>query len=271
VRPDVASARSALDGASTIIVLGHIRPDGDAVGAVLGLTLSLRLAGKAAIPVLVDGIPSRFRFLPGASDVQKTLEGEYDLLVTVDCSDLERTGFPEELQSKKPDINIDHHPTNTQFAVTNLIDPQAAATTEIIYSLTEPLGLSIDDHVATNYLAGLVTDTLGFRTPNVTSTTLQIAAGLVDYGAPLADIYHRTLSQKSFAAARFWGEGLKKLSRDGKLIWTSLSLEEREQSSYPGKDDALSSGTAESALSSQGFFAFPFVFLSCAWIRSIIP
>lgn len=227
-----------LEGASTIAVLGHIRPDGDAIGALLGLSLSLQLADKKAIPVLADGLPTRFRFLPGASLVQSKIPDSFNVLIAVDCSDLERTGFEAELQAKKPDINIDHHPTNTNFASINLIDEQASATTEILFTLADPLGLSINQEVASNYLAGLVTDTLGFRTPNVTSTTLQIAARLVDYGAPLSDIYQRTLNHRSYASVRYWGEGLKKLTRAGEIIWTSLSLEDRDQSKYPGWDDA---------------------------------
>lgn len=238
MRPEVTAARTVLEGASTIVVLGHIRPDGDAIGAVLGLTLSLRLAGKDVIPILADGVPARFRFLPCTSDVQSELPGRYDLSITVDCSDLERTGFADEFQSKKPGINVDHHPTNTYFAEINLIDPQASATSEMLFTLSDQLGLDIDQQVAANYLSGLVTDTLGFRTTSVTSATLQIAARLVDYGAPLSDIYHRTLSHRSYASARYWGEGLKKLNRDGMIVWTTLSLEDRDQTQYPGWDDA---------------------------------
>jgi phosphoesterase RecJ-like protein len=238
VKPEITAARSAIEGARSIVVVGHIRADGDAIGSVLGLTLSLRLAGKQALSVLVDGVPSRFRFLPGASEVQTELPSAYDLSVVLDCSDLGRTGLEEKWGEDAPHINVDHHPTNTSFAGINLVDPQAAATSQMLCSYTGQLDLEIDQEVATNYLAGLVTDTLGFRTSNVTSETLQIAAKLVDYGAPLSDLYHRTLSRRSFASARYWGEGLKNLSHEGGIVWTSLSLENREQSQYSGWDDA---------------------------------
>jgi phosphoesterase RecJ-like protein len=238
VTTEVAAIRAAFESASSFVVVGHVRPDGDAVGAVLGLTHSLKLIGKKVLPVIADGVPARFRFLPGASDVQSRLAEDFDLAVALDCSDLGRTGFETEWQNGKPDINIDHHPTNTNFANLNLVDPQAAATSEMLCSHAEQLGLKIDQQVATNYLAGLVTDTLGFRTSNVTSATLHNAARLVDYGAPLAELYHRTLSKRTFASARYWGEGLKKLTRDGSIIWTALSLEARDQSDYPGWDDA---------------------------------
>jgi phosphoesterase RecJ-like protein len=198
----------------------------------------LRLAGKKAISVLTDGVPARFRFLPGASEVLTELPAEYDLSIVLDCSDLERTGLEGKWGENEPHINVDHHPTNNSFAGINLVDPQAAATSQILAAYAQELGLEIDQAVATNYLAGVVTDTLGFRTSSVTSVTLQIAARLVDYGAPLADLYHRTLNSKTFEAVRYWGEGLKNLSHEGGIVWATLSLENREQSQYSGWDDA---------------------------------
>lgn len=238
VRAELAAARLAVEEARSIVVVGHIRPDGDAIGSVLGLTLSLRLGGKQAVPVLVDGIPASFRFLPGASEVITELPAEYDLSLVVDCSDLGRTGLEEKWGENEPHINVDHHPTNSSFAGINLVEPKSAATSQMLCTYSEPLGLRIDQQVATNYLAGVVTDTLGFRTSSVTSETLQIAARLVDYGAPLSELYHRTLSNRSFEAARYWGQGLKDLNRLGGIVWASLSLEDREQSKYSGWDDA---------------------------------
>lgn len=238
VRTEIAAARSAIEGSESVVVVGHIRPDGDAIGSVLGLTLSLRLAGKQAVPILTDGVPARFRFLPGASEVQTELPAASTLSIAVDCSDLGRTGLEAQWGENGPHINIDHHPTNTSFAEINLVEPQSAATSQMLCAYSELLGLEIDTQVATNYLAGVVTDTLGFRTSNVTSATLQIAASLVDYGASLSDLYHRTLSIRSFESARYWGEGLKNLNREGGVVWTSLSLEDREQSQYSGWDDA---------------------------------
>lgn len=238
MKAEIGAARSAIEGSRSVVVVGHIRPDGDAIGSVLGLTLSLRLAGKQAIPVLSDGIPARFRFLPGAAEVMTELPENYDLALAVDCSDLVRTGLEETWGEGEPHINIDHHPTNTSFAGINLVDPASAATCQMLCQYSEPLGLTIDQQVATNYLAGVVTDTLGFRTSNVTSDTLQIAARLVDYGAPLSDLYHRTLSDRTFEAARYWGQGLKNLNRLGGIVWASLSLEDRKLSKYSGWDDA---------------------------------
>jgi phosphoesterase RecJ-like protein len=238
VRADIAKARKMLEQAESITIIGHQRPDGDAIGSLLALTSSLENSNKRIKPVLVDGIPGRFRFLPGSDRVEKTLPEESDLFVVVDCSDLERMGLSGDGLPRKPDINIDHHPTNTNFAVVNLVDPNAAATSEMIFNLAPQLGLPLDTDVATNLLAGIVTDTIGFRTSNVTSKVLEVAAQLIKLGAPLAMIYEQTLNLRSFVAARYWGSGLSNLEHENGLAWATLTLEDRKLVGYPGKDDA---------------------------------
>ena len=232
---EVLAARQLLDGATQIAVIAHERPDGDAVGSMLALCLSLRERGKRAHPVLVGGLPGRYAFLPGAEDVQRRIPEGETLLVTVDAADLDRIGFPE---VRQVDINFDHHPSNTRYAVVNLVDPEAPATTSLLYRLAPELGLPITPSVAANLLTGLITDTIGFRTPNVTPDTLRLAAALIEAGANLERAYRKGLVERSFLAIRYWGQGLSKLERQGELVWTSLSLADRKSVGYPGPDDA---------------------------------
>ena len=222
--------------AGRVAVIAHIRPDGDAVGSTLGLTLALREAGKQATPVLLDGVPAALRYIPGADLVVRELPADIDLLITVDCSDLQRTGGV--LGARVPDINIDHHITNTCFAQTNLVVGHAVATCAILAGSLETWGLHINRTVAEALLTGIVTDTIGFRTNNVTAEALRLAANLMDTGANLPEIYMRALVNKTYEAARFWGIGLEKLVREDGLVWTTLSLQDRQSAQYPGNDDA---------------------------------
>jgi phosphoesterase RecJ-like protein len=238
VNPDLVQVQDMLAEAMTIAIVSHERPDGDAIGSLLALTLSLEKAGKQVTPVLVDGVPGRFRFLPGAERVQRILPDEFKLLIFVDCAELERAGLPPEALSEKPHINIDHHPTNTLFGLINIVNPEAAAVAEMIYDLSVPLSLPLDEDVATNLLAALVTDTIGFRTPNVTPKVLHLAARLIELGAQLADVYEKSLNQRSFVAARYWGRGLSRLEKEDGIVWTSLTLDDRKSVGYPGGDDA---------------------------------
>jgi len=238
VRSEFQKAGELIRAAQEIALISHERPDGDAVGSLLALTVSLQLDGKRVTPVLADGVPGRFRFLPAAQAVQTRLPDSWDLLICVDSGDLERLGFEPSAFGTPPDLNIDHHPTNTNFARVNIVDPVAAATAEILYDLILSLEMPLDVDVASNLLAGIVNDTIGFRTTNVTPKVLRTAADLLGRGAPLAHIYERSLSQRSFVAARYWGSGLSNLERDGGLVWASLSLQDRQRAGYPGPDDA---------------------------------
>jgi len=232
------AARAAIDRADRIVVLSHERPDGDAVGSLLALTLALRRSGKAVHPALLGGLPNRYAFLPGADLVEKSLPEACDLLIMVDCAAHDRTGFAEEALPRRPDLNIDHHPTNTAFAAINLVDPQAAATTEILYQALAPWSLELTTEVATNLLAGLLTDTIGFRTSSTRAFSMRMAADLLERGAPLMELYDRAISRMSLVAARYWGRGLARLAHEDGLVWTSLTLEDRKAVGYSGADDA---------------------------------
>jgi phosphoesterase RecJ-like protein len=238
VRDEVARARALIDRATNILIIAHTRPDGDAVGSVLALAGSLEANGKRATPILADGVPSRFRFLPGADAVQSSLWPDGDVLIAVDCSDLERLGVSPEKLPRQPHLNIDHHPTNTHFAEINIVDTEAAATCEILYDLLMDFDMPVTVDVATNLLTGIVTDTIGFRTENVRPHTLQVAARLLEHNPPLTSVYERTLLEHKFNAVRYWGHALTKLKRDDGLIWTTMTLEDRKRSGYPGEDDA---------------------------------
>lgn len=238
MKSEIIEFRKLLEGATNIAIVAHERPDGDAIGSLIALSLSLQKAGKQVTPILADGVPTRFQFLPGADEIKRTFPIECNLLIVLDCSDVVRTGFKVEDLPRGVDINVDHHPTNTNFGIVNVVDVYASATAEILFDLAEPLGLEIDSRVAMNLLTGLVTDTIGFRTTNVTPKVLQIVAQLIELGAPLAEIYERALNRRSVTVARYWGCGLSRLEQEDGLVWTSLTLEDRQHVGYSGKDDA---------------------------------
>jgi phosphoesterase RecJ-like protein len=66
-----AEIASALRGARRIGCVSHVRPDGDALGSLLGFAQSMELAGKQVIPLSQDGVPWHLAFLPGTEKVRK--------------------------------------------------------------------------------------------------------------------------------------------------------------------------------------------------------
>jgi phosphoesterase RecJ-like protein len=219
-----------------ILIVSHVRPDADAAGSLLGLGLALEKAGKTVQMVLQDGA-DRFEYLPGSEKVLRKAEGDFDMIVVVDCSDPDRVGNALEGYGS-PDLVVDHHKTNLNFGSLNVVEPEQVATAAILYDYLPEWGLTIDAESANALLAGLIGDTIGFRTSNVDAAVLQRAAALMEFGADLFHIYREELVLKSFKAVRYWGAGLSNLMQDDGLVWASLTLADREKIGYAGNDDA---------------------------------
>ena len=233
----IAKIRRQFNTTRRILIVSHLRPDGDAIGSLLGIGLALLAAGKDVQMVLSDGVPENFQHLVGSERVKNCAEGEFDYIVVVDSSEVERTdtalaGYPV------PDLNIDHHKTNTNFGKINLVESGAVATAEILARYLPNFGLNFTQAVANALLTGIVTDTIGFRTANVSSSVLRLSADLIDLGGNLADIYYPALVEHSISAARYWGAGLSKIQYENGLVWTTLTREDRYVAGYPGGDDA---------------------------------
>jgi phosphoesterase RecJ-like protein len=229
--------RERLESAQSILVVSHVRPDGDAVGSLLGMGMALQDAGKSVQMVLADGAPASFRHLAGSEQIRRQPEGDFDAFITVDCADLKRTGKGMDVHGQ-PDINIDHHITNERFGSLNLIEPEAVATSAVLTDHLPRWGYHITQPIAAALLTGIITDTLGFRTTNTTPQALRQAAHLMEFGVDMPELYMRGLVRRSFSAARYWGAGLASLERADGLVFATLTLEDRRIAGYGGNDDA---------------------------------
>lgn len=208
------TGESALEQASKFIkdnndflVISHVNPDGDAIGSLLAVIHLLKNIGKRYTVVNEVNSPNRFSFLQGFDEI-KDLSKEhvtqrFSQVITVDAADWERLGKTTELINKEMYVlNIDHHPTNTLFGYINVIDSQAASTTQILYDLIEgyfPNVLNTD--IATPLYTGLVTDTGCFRYSNTTQKVLQTAAHLLSFDvqpAKISEIVLETISIEQF-------------------------------------------------------------------------
>jgi phosphoesterase RecJ-like protein len=233
----VETIKKRLDEAKNILLASHVRPDGDAIGSLLALGLALQDAGKQVQMVLVDGVPASYSHLEHSDLIRTAPDGEFDTFIVVDCADFKRVGKGFEAYGR-PNINIDHHVTNEKYGELNLIVSDAVATSAILTDCLPEWGLKITRPIASALMTGIVTDTLGFRTSNMTPQALRQAAVLMEAGADLPDLYHRSLVRRSFPAARYWGAGLSSLERSDGLVWSTLTLTDREESGYHNNDDA---------------------------------
>ena len=185
--------------AKSVLIVGHMRPDGDAFGSALALSTALKNL-KIDNQVCVESdIPSNLAFIDGIEQVQKTPIKEYDLFVSVDCSDEQRLGALQEefflAKRKKIDtVNVDHHISNSHFAKYNYVR-ECSANCMNVATLIEYLGASFDKKTAEYLLIGLLTDSGNFSHDDVTDETLSLAARLVAAGADIR-YYHYNLFKK---------------------------------------------------------------------------
>src|SRR6185503_11385409 len=233
----IGAIKARLDTAQNIVVASHVRPDGDAIGSLLGIGLALKNAGKVVQLVLVDGLPSSFKHLEGSELIIREPLGGHDTFVTVDSADFKRVGKSFE-NFGRPDINIDHHITNENFGTLNLIEAEEVATAAILTHYLPVWGYEITKPIAAALLTGIITDTLGFRTANTNPSALRLCAQLMETGVDMSELYMRSLVRKSFPAARYWGSGLSSMEQKNGIVWSTLTLEDRKRSGYSGNDDA---------------------------------
>lgn len=229
--------RQRLSEAHSVAIVSHIRPDGDAVGSLLGLGQALIKAGKQVQMVLQDGLPEKYQNLAYSERVKRSLEPDFDTLIIVDSSDIERTGSLLHGQSK-PDICIDHHKTNLHFAHINLVEPDSVATAAILAQHLPAWNFEIDQDIASSLLTGIIADTIGFRTSNINADAMRLAADLMDKGADLARLYGQVLVNRSLVEMRYWGAGLEKIVHQDGIVYTTLTLHDRIASGYSENDDA---------------------------------
>jgi phosphoesterase RecJ-like protein len=206
-------------------------PDGDAIGSMLGMKWLLESLGKEVTAGCQDGVPAPLRFLPGwKSVVTQAPDISVDLLVCLDSSDRERLGqlYRRALHAKTPMLNIDHHVTNLHYGTLNLVDDQASSTAQVVYNIAQALNWSLDREAAQCLLTGVVTDTRGFRTSNVTADTLGVAKGLMDAGASLTLITDNVLERRTLNSICLWGRALSEFQHQDRILWTVIPLTMRE-------------------------------------------
>lgn len=215
----------------SFLIVGHINPEGDAIGSISALALGLRQMGKKDICVLSkDGVPEILKFLPSSGLIKKKApKKEFDVLCIVDCNTLERTGF-KELKAKHTVI-IDHHipPDDADKSelyrnlAASVIDPGAAAAGILIYKLLSALKISIDKDMAANLYTALLVDTGGFRYSNTSPEALKIACHLIQAGAKPWNLAKELYESIPFKSMKLLGLSLATLDKKDGIAWINTT------------------------------------------------
>ena len=222
-----AEINSALRENERFAVLGHVRPDGDALGSQLALALSLKQLGKDVCVWNEDGMLEKYSFLPRAELLTKPPAGpeDVDVAIALDTAIQNRLGTAlEAIGSAKIWINIDHHPSNPGYGDLVYIDSTAPATGQILFELIKSERLPIDHAIAENLYVAISTDTGSFQYPNTTARTFEIAAELVRVGVDVGSVSQQVYENFPRRRVELLRELLRTMRFEGKGRVASFSL-----------------------------------------------
>ena len=211
-----------LENAKTIGISGHIRPDGDCIGSVMGLFLYIKNSKPdATVRAFLETPADIFDCIKEVEEIEdaENVEEEFDIFFCLDC-DKTRLGAAEHLfDAAKTTINIDHHVSNPGCGDYNYIVPKASSTSELIYDLLDKK--YIDKDIAMALYIGIIHDTGVMQYSNTAPKTLRIVADLVEYGFDFPRLIDETFYEKSLLQTQISAKVMAdcKLYLDGKVAF----------------------------------------------------
>ncbi len=229
MQPPFDEIRAAIERHKTFYITTHVGPDGDAVGPAIALQMALYNAGKRAVYVSRDGVPTSSRFLKGADRVEADVPigQKFDCAFVLDCDGTAPrvASRMEPIEQARERILIDHHRSSTPIFNINWLDPTKPATAQMIYELLIALEFPITPDMATGLLTGLSCDTGHFHFPNTTPDCLRAAAHLIELGADNALVAFKQFDERSFSSNKLLGVAMQKSQsdHDGELIYTAIA------------------------------------------------
>ena len=194
---ELYSIIEVISSANKIGIFTHISPDGDAIGSSLAFYLGL-LQLKKNVEIVTDEFSKCFSFLPGIGEIKKETNSAFDVFVCLDCATRGRLFDPlGSMDKSMVSVAIDHHASNTFFANYNYVEGSSPATCKTLVRVFKRLGISITKEIGECLMAGIITDSGGFRYDTVDDETFEFAALMLDNGVNISDIYYRTFDVKT--------------------------------------------------------------------------
>ncbi|WP_394750027.1 DHH family phosphoesterase [Spongiimicrobium salis] len=269
---DIKAVRSLLSVPQKIVIVPHKNPDGDAIGSTLGLWHYLKNRGQNAMIISPNELPKFLKWMPGtteilnfekeASTAKKHIQ-EATLIFTLDFNHLGRIGQLQPLlaNAEADLIMIDHHEDPADYAKITYSDPSMSATCEMVYNFIDFLGDTdkITPEIANCLYTGIMTDTGSFKFASTTSTTLRVAANLVDKGADNSKINNLVYDTNSPNRLHLLGCALKNMVilEEYHTAYITLSQEELDTYHYKKGD---TEGIVNYGLTLEGiYFAVIFI------------
>jgi bifunctional oligoribonuclease and PAP phosphatase NrnA len=226
-----------LKSSEKILLINHIRMDGDAWGSLAGLALILKSMKKDVRAINDSHVPPALTFLGNTDLIGVTLDiadFDPDIIISLDASDTQRLWESytrwQTIFDNTPLVVLDHHISNPSFGTINIIDTDASSTCELLYEVLEDLHMlpHITPEIATFLYLGIQTDTNMYFNSDVRPKTLEIWAKLLALWADFRKVISEMFQKKSFIQLKLWEILLRNLTQDydRKLSYSVLSRED---------------------------------------------
>ena len=231
-RENFTKAKELILKSKRVLISGHLSPDGDSLGSMIGLARLLNNAGIQAFATADLHSLGKLGFMRGTKDiipVRKLKRQKFDLFIAVDCGAFDR--MPPEVRpiaEKLPLICIDHHITNTDFGTVSIVDPEASSAAELVWRFAKWMRWKLDQVSAEALWVSIVTDTGRFAYDSTKPGTMHAAADLLKYGVRttlINDIIYGTFPKRAIMLKRLAWRSLH-IWKNGKVAEVSLKRED---------------------------------------------
>lgn len=223
----VMTIEEEVAGAKTVGITGHVRPDGDCVGACLGLyNYITENMPEIQVQVYLEKPGEEFDYIKGIDTVKYEPDDTvYDVFFVLDCSDYGRfKPFEKCFNNAVKTVCIDHHIRTQGFEADDcLVIPEVSSTCEVLFSTLDEDKIS--KACAECIYTGIIHDTGVFKYGCTSSVTMNIAGKMMDKGIPYTDIIDNSFYKKSYVQNQVLGRTLLEsiLFYDKKCIFSAVT------------------------------------------------
>ena len=216
-----------------IFITGHINPDGDALGASFCLKL---LLDNENIDADIDfdiatSLPTNLDHLPYEL-ITKNIKTSYETVFIFDCGNPSRLGKYEDIVLKANNIIVIDHHIDPTFGTVQIVDPNAASTTQVLFRELVKEKYKINKAMADCLLTGLITDTGRFQYPNTTTEVFTIASELLSKGADLSSISENIYGSIEFNALKLQSEIINRIEFEKDIQFTYSTIYQNDYKKY---------------------------------------
>jgi phosphoesterase RecJ-like protein len=214
--------KDLIDSYDTITVLTHINPDADTIGTALGVFNFLKDYGKKRVEVVsfTNKLPYYLDFLPNFSKIKHKISYDNSLIISCDTGSIDRLGFNLD---NRVIINIDHHKTNTNYGLLNIVDSSLGSASLVAYNILPNDEISKD--TATCFYTALISDTRYFTTNRVDKDVFKVSLELLNFGVDHSAVISNLTSRKSLASIRLQAKALDKLELHNNGTIASIQID----------------------------------------------